>query len=117
MEQSPYPSDLDYSICIRRQQGFCGINLGVYTEGDVFKLNTNLNADYWFGLYCFDYMGNGNPNISSDYLAILGASTSDLGIESAHFCGVFDGFNNIFPGVKTAYPGPIMINVHTDYTI
>ena len=34
MEQSPYPSDLDYSICIRRQQGFCGINLGVYTEGD-----------------------------------------------------------------------------------
>ena len=46
-------------------------------------------------------MGNGNPNISSDYLAILGASTSDLGIESAHFCGVFDGFNNIFPGVKS----------------
>ena len=66
-----------------------------------FKLNTNLNAEYWFGLYCFDYMGNGNPNISSDYLAILGASTSDLGIESAHFCGVFDGFNNIFPGVKS----------------
>ena len=39
MEQSPYPSDLDYSICIRRQQGFCGINLGVYTEGDGKTMN------------------------------------------------------------------------------
>ena len=42
MEQSPYPSDLDYSICIRRQQGFCGINLGVYTEGDGKTMNDDV---------------------------------------------------------------------------
>ena len=30
----PYPSDLDYSICIRRPPGFCGINLKCYTAGD-----------------------------------------------------------------------------------
>ena len=31
MAMSPYPSELDYTICIRKQQGFCGVTLNTAT--------------------------------------------------------------------------------------
>ena len=34
MEQSPYPANLDYAICIKPQQGFCGVHLATSTVGD-----------------------------------------------------------------------------------
>ena len=72
----------------------------------VFKLN--LNNDMSFGMNCFDYMGTRNTNISSDYLAILGAyfcydTNCNFPIESAHFCGIYDGINQIYPGLFSKY--------------
>ena len=72
----------------------------------VFKLN--LNNDMSFGMNCFDYMGTRNTNISSDYLAILGAyfcydTNCNFPIESAHFCGIYDGINQIYPGIFSKY--------------
>ena len=107
MEGNPYPANLDYAICIKRQPGFCGINLGQITPTDgVFKMNTNGNSNAEpFGRFCYDFTGVVNPNISSDYLAVLGASTF-LGrypVESAYFCGIFDGVNQVFPGIFSKY--------------
>ena len=61
-----------------------------------------------FGMNCFDYMGTRNTNISSDYLAILGAyfcydTNCNFPIESAHFCGIYDGINQIYPGLFSKY--------------
>ena len=107
MDGNPYPANLDYAICIKRQPGFCGINLGRVTPTDgVFKMNTNGNSNAEpFGRFCYDFTGVVNPNISSDYLAVLGASTF-LGrypVESAYFCGIFDGVNQVFPGIFSKY--------------
>ena len=100
---SPYPANLDYAICIKRQPGFCGINLSRVTPTDgVFKMNTNGNSNAEpFGRFCYDFTGVVNPNISSDYLAVLGASTlvGRYPVESAYFCGIFDGVNQVFPGI------------------
>jgi hypothetical protein len=54
-----------------------------------------------FGQWCYDFTKNESPDISNDYLAILGASTYQgfLSVESAQFCGIFDGLSYIFPGI------------------
>ena len=75
------------------------------TDG-VFKMNTNGNSNAEpFGRFCYDFTGVVNPNISSDYLAVLGASTfvGRYPVESAYFCGIFDGVNQVFPGIFSKY--------------
>ena len=45
MNDSPYPANLDYAICIRKQPGFCGIYLGQATPSDGGKTNL-ITIDY-----------------------------------------------------------------------
>ena len=67
-----------------------------------FKMNTNGGADApTFGQYCYDYADTRRSEVSSDYLALLGAYTFQgrMAAETAHFCGIFDGTNTMFPDV------------------
>ena len=68
-----------------------------------FKMNTNGADDNapTFGQYCYDYADTRRSEVSSDYLALLGAYTfqGSLAAETAHFCGIFDGTNTVFPDV------------------
>ena len=71
-----------------------------------FKMNANAIQQY-YGIYCYDYTGNGNEAISNDYLDIFGGYTNDpsLGkaVESAYFCGNFDNVNIVFPGFYSKF--------------
>ena len=71
-----------------------------------FKLNANAIQQY-YGIYCYDYTGNGNEAISNDYLEIFGGYTNDQGlgkpVESAYFCGNFDDVNTAFPGFYSKF--------------
>ena len=65
-------------------------------------MNTNGGADApTFGQYCYDYADTRRSEVSSDYLALLGAYTFQgrMAAETAHFCGIFDGTNTMFPDV------------------
>ena len=66
-------------------------------------MNTNGADDNapTFGQYCYDYADTRRSEVSSDYLALLGAYTfqGSLAAETAHFCGIFDGTNTVFPDV------------------
>ena len=65
-------------------------------------MNTNAGVDApTFGQYCYDYADTRRSEVSSDYLALLGAYTFQgrTTAETAHFCGIFDGTNTMFPDV------------------
>lgn len=57
-------------------------------------MNTNGNDNSSpYGHYCYDFMALDTKNISSDYLAVLGAFTrknDGTPAEAAQFCGIFD---------------------------
>ena len=79
-----------------------------------FKMNTNGIDDNapTFGQYCYDYADTRRSEVSSDYLALLGAYTfqGNQAAETAHFCGIFDGTNTIFPDIFSKSI-PILIQI------
>lgn len=69
-------------------------------------MNTNGGANKPnFGHYCYDFANIRLANLSTDYLAILGAYTyqgSTIIHEAAHFCGIYDDAT-VFPGIFSKY--------------
>ena len=55
MNDSPYPANMDYAICIKKHPGFCGINLIRATPQDGGRFSKTLTWDFWFRFFCFSF--------------------------------------------------------------